>query len=95
MRSADRAAPGHWEGDLLTGPPSSYIATLVERRSRFVLLVPLAGKDTLTVVGALTRAVRALPAGLIASLTWDRGSELAAHKAFTVATNVKVYFCDP
>ena len=68
---ADRAVPGHWEGDLLTGSRSSYIATLVERWSRCVLLVPLAGKDTLTVVGALTRAVRTLPAGLMTSLTWD------------------------
>ena len=92
---ADRPVPGHWEGDLLTGARNSHIATLVERQSRFVLLVRLTGKDTTTVVTASTTAVRALPAGLMASLTWDRGPELAAHKRFTVATNVQVYFCDP
>ena len=77
------------------GARHSYIATLVERQSRFVLLVRLASKDTLTVVAALTRAVQTLPDGLMASLTWDRGTELAAHKAFTMATHVQVYFCDP
>ena len=92
---ADRAVPGHWEGDLLTGARNSYIATLVERQSRFVVLVRVASKDTLTVVTALTRAIQTLPGGLMTSLTWDRGPELAAHKRFTVATNVKVYFCDP
>ncbi len=92
---ADRAVPGHWEGDLLTGTRRSYIAPLVERQSRFVLLVRLASKDTTTVVAALVRAVRTLPDGLMASLTWDRGSELTAHTGFTVATNAKVYFCDP
>jgi IS30 family transposase len=91
----DRAVPGHWEGDLLTGAKNSHIATLVERQSRFLLLVRLPGKDTKRVVQALSRAVRRLPEGLMASLTWDRGTELAAHKAFTVATNVRVYFCDP
>ena len=93
--AADRAVPGHWEGDLLSGARNSHIATLVERRSRFVLLVRLPGKDTVRVVRALSRAVRALPAGLMASLTWDRGGELAAHRTFTVATDVHVYFCDP
>ena len=92
---ADRAVPGHWEGDLLTGGRHSYIATLVERQSRFVVLVRLANKETHTVVAALTTAVRALPAGFMASLTWDRGMELAAHHRFTVTTNVQVYFCDP
>ena len=92
---ADRAVPGHWEGDLLTGGRHSYIATLVERQSRVVLLVRLASKDTTAVVAALTTAVRALPAGVMASLTWDRGMELAAHRRFTVATHVQVYFCDP
>ena len=87
--------PGHWEGDLLTGSANSHIATLVERQSRFVLLIRLAGKDTTSVVRALSRTVRSLPAGLMASLTWDRGMELAAHKTFTVATDVRVYFCDP
>ena len=91
----DRAVPGHWEGDLLTGRHNSHIATLVERHSRFVQLVRLPGKDTQRVVRALTTAVQTPPAGLVASLTWDRGTELAAHKRFTVATNVQVYFCDP
>ena len=91
----DRAVPGHWEGDLLAGKANSYIATLVERRSRFVMLVRLPGKDTQSVVQALTRRVRTLPTGLMASLTWDRGMELAGHKTFSVATDVRVYFCDP
>lgn len=91
----DRAVPGHWEGDLLAGKANSYIATLVERRSRFVMLVRLPGKDTQSVVQALTRRVRTLQAGLMSSLTWDRGMELAAHKRFSVATDVQVYFCDP
>jgi IS30 family transposase len=91
----DRAVPGHWEGDLLAGKSHSYIATLVERQSRFVMLVRLPGKDTKSVVRALTRRVRALPHGLMASLTWDRGLEMAAHKTFSVATHVQVYFCDP
>ncbi len=93
--AADRAVPGHWEGDLLTGGRNSHIATLVERHSRFVVLVRLASKDTTTVVTALTTAVRTLPEGLMTSLTWDRGRELAAHKRFTVDTHVQVYFCDP
>src|SRR5687767_6979095 len=93
--SADRAIPGHWEGDLLAGSQQSYIATLVERASRFVVLVRVDGKDSATVVRALIRRVRRLPAGLMASLTWDRGAELARHQQFTVATDVAVYFCDP
>jgi IS30 family transposase len=93
--SADRAIPGHWEGDLLAGSQQSYIATLVERASRFVVLVKVDGKDSATVVQALIRRVRRLPAGLMASLTWDRGGELAQHQQFTVATDVAVYFCDP
>jgi IS30 family transposase len=91
----DRAIPGHWEGDLLAGKANSHIATLVERQSRFVMLVHLPGKDTTSVVRALTRRVRRLPQGLMSSLTWDRGMELAAHKSFSVATKVRVYFCDP
>ena len=91
----DRAVPGHWEGDLLTGAANSHIATLVERQSRYVVLVRVTGKDTRTVVRALTRHVRRLPAGLMASLTWDRGMELAAHRTFAVATHVQVYFGDP
>lgn len=91
----DRAIPGHWEGDLITGSGNSHIATLVERHSRFVMLVKLKGKDTTNVVDALTAQVQQLPKELMRTLTWDRGSELAQHKRFTVATNVQVYFCDP
>jgi IS30 family transposase len=91
----DRAIPGHWEGDLIGGTKNSHIATLVERHSRFVALVKVPSKDTAAVVAALSRHVRKLPASLRRSLTWDRGLEMAKHKSFTVATNVKVYFCDP
>jgi len=91
----DRAIPGHWEGDLLRGSRNSHIATLVERHSRFTALVKVPSKDTAVVVAALTRHVRKLPAVLRRSLTWDRGLEMAKHKSFTVATDVKVYFCDP
>jgi IS30 family transposase len=91
----DRALPGHWEGDLLEGARGTFIATLVERQSRFVMLVRLPNKETQTVVRALARRVRRLPRGLMKSLTWDRGTELAAHRAFTMATTVDVYFCDP
>lgn len=91
----DRAIPGHWEGDLLAGSANSHLATLVERQSRYLLLVRVPGKDTAGVVRALTRQVQTLPRGLMASLTWDRGPELAAHQRFTVATDVQVYFCDP
>jgi IS30 family transposase len=91
----DRAVPGHWEGDLLEGARGTYIATLVERQSRYVMLVRLPSKDTSTVTRAIARRVRRLPHGLMKSLTWDRGGELAAHRAFTIATNVNVYFCDP
>jgi IS30 family transposase len=91
----DRAVPGHWEGDLLTGGRQSHVATLVERRSRYVCLIRLTGKDTRTVVQALTRYVHHLPAGLMATLTWDRGYELAGHRTFSIATGVHVYFCDP
>jgi IS30 family transposase len=92
---ADRAIPGHWEGDLLSGAKNTHIATLVERQSRFVMLVRVDGKDSESVVSALVREVKRLPAGLMSSLTWDRGTELAQHKRFTVATDVNVYFCDP
>ena len=91
----DRAIPGHWEGDLLAGTRNSHIATLVERHSRFTILVKVPSKDTATVVAALSRQVRKLPVSLRRSLTWDRELEMAKHKSFTVATNVKVYFCDP
>jgi IS30 family transposase len=92
---ADRAVPGHWEGDLLCGGKSSQIATLVERHSRFVMLVKLPAKDTTTVVSALSAHMRKLPAELRRSLTWDRGLELAAHKRFSITTDMQVYFCDP
>ena len=91
----DRAIPGHWEGDLLSGSKNSHMVTLVERHSRFTVLVKVPSKDTAVVVAALSRQVRKLPTSLRRSLTWDRGLEMAKHKTFTVATNVKVYFCDP
>lgn len=91
----DRAVPGHWEGDLLIGARHSQIATLVERHSRFVLLVKLQGKDSASVVSALAQQMQQLPAELRKSVTWDRGTEMAQHKAFTVATDIDVYFCDP
>ncbi len=91
----DRAVPGHWEGDLLVGSNNSHIATLVERKSRFVMLVKVPGRDTQAVVSALTRRVRRLPRQLRRSLTWDQGKEMASHKDFSLATDIKVYFCDP
>jgi IS30 family transposase len=91
----DRAIPGHWEGDLLEGARGTFVATLVERQSRYVMLVRVRNKEAPTVSRALARRVRRLPHGLMKSLTWDRGSELAGHRAFTMATNVQVYFCDP
>ena len=91
----DRAVPGHWEGDLLAGAGSSRIATLVERHSRYVLLVRLPARDSTSVVQALIRQVRRLPKQLRRSLTWDRGAEMAQHRAFSVATDTQVYFCDP
>jgi IS30 family transposase len=91
----DRAVPGHWEGDLLSGGKNSYIATLVERHSRFLMLIKVPSKETAVVVAALSKHVRKLPATLRRSLTWDRGLEMAKHKEFTVATDVQVYFCDP
>jgi IS30 family transposase len=91
----DRAIPGHWEGDLLSGSRNSHMVTLVERHSRFTTLIKVPSKDTAVVVAALTRHARKLPAALRRSLTWDRGLEMAKHKIFTMATDVKVYFCDP
>lgn len=91
----DRAIPGHWEGDLLSGSNNTHIATLVERQTRFTMLVKIDGRDTHSVVTALSRQVRKLPAELRRSLTWDRGKEMADHKRFTIATDVNVYFCDP
>jgi IS30 family transposase len=91
----DRAVPGHWEGDLISGSKNSHMVTLVERHSRFTTLIKVPSKDTAVVVAALSRKIRKLPATLRQSLTWDRGLEMAKHKTFTVATDVKVYFCDP
>ena len=86
---------GHWEGDLLTGANDTHIATLVERNTRFTMLVKIPRKDTTTVVAALAKHIRKLPRRCDGSLTWDQGKEMHAHKRFTVATNVQVYFCDP
>jgi IS30 family transposase len=91
----DRAVPGHWEGDLLSGPNNSYIATLVERHTRYVMLVKVANKETQTVISALIKQSKKLPNELYKSLTWDRGKELTDHRRFTLATNIDVYFCDP
>jgi len=91
----DRAVPGHWEGDLISGSKNSHIATLVERHTRYVMLVKVANKETQTVVSALIKQSKKLPSELYKSLTWDRGKELAAHQQFTLATNIDVYFCDP
>ena len=91
----DRAVPGHWEGDLIRGSSNSYVATLVERHSRFVMLVALEGYDTVSVVDALVAKMRKLPQELRKTLTWDRGGELAGHARFTLATDMAVYFCDP
>jgi len=91
----DRAVPGHWEGDLVFGSSNSQIATLVERQTRYVMLVKVGGKDTATVVNALIRNARRLPKELYKTLTWDRGKEMAAHRRFTLATDIQVYFCDP
>ncbi len=91
----DRAVPGHWEGDLLSGSKNSYIATLVERQTRYVMLVKVANKETQTVVTALIKQAKKLPNELYKSLTWDRGKELADHRRFSLATDIDVYFCDP
>jgi IS30 family transposase len=91
----DRAVPGHWEGDLLSGSKNSYIATLVERHTRYVILMKIANKDTQTVISALIKQAKTLPNELYKSLTWDRGKELTDHRRFTLATNIDVYFCDP
>jgi len=91
----DRAMPGHWEGDLIAGTNQSFIATLVERHTRYVMLVKVKNKETATVVAALIKHSKKLPSELYKSLTWDRGTELASHKTFTLATDIKVYFCDP
>ena len=91
----DRALPGHWEGDLIFGSHHSYIATLVERQTRYVMLAKVASADTETVINALIKQAHKLPKELYKSLTWDRGSEMTDHQRFTLATDIKVYFCDP
>jgi len=91
----DRAVPGHWEGDLIAGSNNTYIATLVERHTRYVMLAKVKSKDTETVISALIKQSKKLPVELYKSLTWDRGTELADHQRFTLATNIDVYFCDP
>jgi IS30 family transposase len=91
----DRAVPGHWEGDLIVGSNDSYLATLVERHTRYVMLAKVNGKDTKTVINALIKQSKKLPRELYKSLTWDRGKELSDHKRFSLATDINVYFCDP
>lgn len=91
----DRAVPGHWEGDLLSGAKNSHVGTLVERKSRYTHLVHVTGKDTTSVITGLIREAPRVPAGLFRSLTWDRGNEMVQHPRFTIATNAAVYFCDP
>ena len=91
----DRAVPGHWEGDLIFGTNNSQIATLVERHTRYVMMAKVDGKDTETVINALIKHAHKLPTELYKSLTWDRGKEVADHERFTLATDIKVYFCDP
>jgi hypothetical protein len=92
---ADRAVPGHWEGDFLFGDCNSQIATLVERHTRYAMLVKVASEDTETVISALIKNARQLPQEFYQSLTWDRGKEMADHKRFTLATDIRLYFCDP
>ncbi len=91
----DRAVPGHWEGDLIFGSHNSQIVTLVERQTRYLMMAKVKSKDTETVINALVKHARQLPKQLYASLTWDRGKEMADHRRFTLATDIKVYFCDP
>jgi IS30 family transposase len=91
----DRAVPGHWEGDLIAGSANSFIATLVERQSRFVMLAKVGNKDTRSVMTALIKQSRKLPRELYRSLTWDRGTEMSGHRRFTLATDIEVYLCDP
>lgn len=91
----ERMVPGHWEGDLISGSHNTHIATLVERKSRFTLLIKVNGKDTISVVSAIKEKILDLPPALRISLTWDRGMELANHKELSLTTNIKVYFCDP
>ena len=90
--AADKAIPGHWEGDLIQGSKNSYIVTLVERHSRFVMLAKIRDNKTITVISALIKQARELPVELYKTLTWDRGSEMTSHNRFTVATDIQVYF---
>ena len=94
-QAEDRAVPGHWEGDLLSGGGNSHVVTLVERHTRFLMLAKLPSKETCDVIAALTKKMSRLPTELRGSLTWDRGTEMAGHKQFTIATDIQVYFCDP
>jgi IS30 family transposase len=91
----DRAVPGHWEGDLILGSKRSCIGTLVERRTRFVLLLKLNNGTADEVCRAMTKRIKTLPSELRRSVTWDQGNEMALHREFTVATGMQVYFCDP
>ena len=91
----DRAVPGHWEGDLICGSNNSFIATLVERQTRYVMLAKVSGKETEAVINALIKQAKKLPNELYQSLTWDRGKEMADHQRFTLDTDIQVYFCDP
>ncbi len=91
----DRAVPGHWEGDLICGANNSFMATLVERHTRYVMLAKVSGKETEAVINALIKQANKLPNELYKSLTWDRGSEMADHQRFTLDTDIQVYFCDP
>ena len=91
----DRAVPGHWEGDLICGTNNSFMATLVERHTRYVMLAKVTGKETEAVINALIKQAHKLPSELYKSLTWDRGSEMADHQRFTLDTDIQVYFCDP
>ena len=91
----DRAVPGHWEGDLICGSNNSFIATLVESHTRYVMLAKVKNKDTANVISALIKQSKKLPSELYKSLTWDRGTEMAGHRRFTLATDIAVYFCDP
>ncbi len=90
-----RAVPGHWEGDLVMGSGGSCFVTLVERHSRYLVIVKVANRKSETVVSALIDQAKKMPTQLYKSLTWDRGLEMADHKRFTLATDIAVYFCDP
>jgi IS30 family transposase len=92
---SDRAIPGHWEGDLISGSKNSHIVTLVERHSRYVMLAKISDRKSESVVSALIKQAKKLPNELYKSLTLDRGTEFANHRRFQLETNIDVYFCDP